>query len=297
MLIVDEAHGAHFAFHENLPLAAAACGADIFIQSTHKTLGSLTQAAMMHVRAHGRVDKARVRASLQLVQSTSPSYLLLSSLDAARHNMSLFGKHMLLKAIQMAQEAKNRILKLPGLSVVEAKINDSSMFQTDLTRLTVLLPLGVSGYELDSYLIDNYGVYAELPALRHVTFIFTASNSISDVENLVSAVSTFVRIPRTRNKETFEIGARFPASKPFRMTPREAFFSESETVPTWTAIGRVSADVLCPYPPGIPVIIPGEVVTSDAVETFRDILRRVGCVTGAPDDTLGSLRVIKDRFG
>jgi arginine decarboxylase len=294
-LIVDEAHGAHFAFHDALPTPAAACGADIVVQSTHKTLGAMTQAAMMHIRSSPLLSASRVASSLQLVQSTSPSYLLLASLDAARDAMARNGRPLLQRAIDLASTAAVRISAMDGFSVLEAEgVQGSGSFELDATRVTVLLPRDVSGYDLDEHLIDRFGVYAELPSFRHITLIFTPGNSQDDVDTLITSLALFRATPDPPRRPSV------PASPPpvlgrhapRAMTPRDAFFAPAERVSADDAVGRVSADTLCPYPPGIPVVVPGETITRDCVALLRAVLDAGGSVSGAADDALATLRVV-----
>lgn len=296
-LIVDEAHGAHFAFNESLPLTAASCGADVVVQSTHKTLGALTQSAMMHVRTSERVSHARIAASLQLVQSSSPSYLLLSSLDAARDSMAREGRALLQKAIDLAQQASQRIEAIDGFSVLS---KSEHVHALDPTRVTVLLSQEVSGYDLDEHLIDRFGVYAELPSFRHITFIFTPGNCQEDVDTLVTSLSLFSatreygRSPSLPKYAPFALGARALTGA---MSPRAAFFADAECIPAESAIGRISADTLCPYPPGIPVVLPGERVTAECVAILRAVLEAGGSVSGAADESLETLRVVSKSDG
>lgn len=296
-LIVDEAHGAHFAFHPGLPTPAAACGADAVVQSTHKTLGALTQAAMLHVQSSPRMLPPRVSASLQLVQSTSPSYLLMSSLDAARALMAQDGRALLASAIALARNASTRIATLEGFSVLTMAKDTSAagLFALDPTRVTVLLPETMSGYDLDEHLIDTFGIYAELPAFRHITFIFTPGNSQADVDTLVTSLAVFAVTAKETPRQAM------PASPPSMSTtavsvlsPRDAFFAETETVTAVNAVGRVSADTLCPYPPGIPMLIPGEEISAECIDYLHAVLAAGGSVSGAQDDSLSELRVVKN---
>lgn len=296
-LIVDEAHGAHFAFHPALPTPAAACGADAVVQSTHKTLGALTQAAMLHVRSSPRMLPARVSASLQLVQSTSPSYLLMSSLDAARDQMAQNGRALLASAIALARDASTRIAALEGFSVLSMTKDRSTlgMFALDPTRVTVLLPETMSGYDLDEHLIDMFGTYAELPAFRHITLIFTPGNSQADVDTLVTSLAVFAATAKETPRQAMPASPPSMSKRPVSvLSPRDAFFSRTETVAIANAVGRVSADTLCPYPPGIPLLIPGEEISSECIDYLHAVLAAGGSVSGAPNDSLSELRVVKN---
>lgn len=295
-LIVDEAHGAHFTFHHSLPASAASCGADVVIQSTHKTLGALTQAAMMHVRDSSMVRASRVALALQLVQSTSPSYLLLSSLDAARSQMVSSGERDLLRAIDLASDAAHRISELSGFSILRPSTSaECELFDIDATRVTVLLPPSVSGFDLDDFLIAQFGVYAELPTFRHVTFIFTPGNSEADVDILVKAISFFnvaKEITGPPPKLTAAPLSFYKVRAARAMTPRDAFFSLAERVSCEQAVGRVSAVSLCPYPPGIPVVCPGEIISQECVDFLLAVIESGGSVTGAGSGNLTNIQVV-----
>ena len=189
-LLVDEAHGAHFHFHPDLPTSALAAGADLSVQSTHKVLGAMTQASMLHIQGK-RIDPQRISKALQLLQSTSPSYLLLASLDAARQQMALYGKQLMTRTLQLADEARSRIKEIPSISVLEAIQPPTPGFITlDRTRLTVnVTQLGLSGFEADEILHQKLGVTAELPMLQNLTFMISLGNTQADIDKLVAALT------------------------------------------------------------------------------------------------------------
>ena len=191
-LLVDEAHGPHFAFHPDLPPSALSVGADLAVQSTHKVLGAMTQASMLHVQGH-RVDRERLSKALQLVQSTSPSYLLLASLDGARQQMALYGELLMTQTLQLADQARNQISQIPGLSVLEL-VKTPGFLALDRTRLTVrVTELGLSGFEADEIFHQQLGVIAELPTLEHLTFIISLGNTEADINQLVQAFTTLAQ--------------------------------------------------------------------------------------------------------
>lgn len=309
-VIVDEAHGAHLSFHDDLPESATECNADFVVQSTHKTLTAFTQAAMLHFQ-RAAVDESRVSAALQLVQSTSPNYLLMASLDATRALMQGSGRELMEKTIMLAHRCAQRIASLEGFSVVgletqhqcdgdELEISkisspcDSSMHARDPTRITVLLPENVTGYDIDTHLIDRFGVYAELPSFRHITFVVTPGTTQEDVDTLVTSLAVYNAT--SREKSPFSNGFKCGniGIQDVKMTPRQAFFAPSTTVDVSEVVGRVCAETLCPYPPGIPVLLPGEVVTQESVDILKAVLDAGGSVSGARDDTLSTIRVIEN---
>lgn len=303
-LIVDEAHGAHLPFHPELPVDAARLGADVVLHSVHKTLPAMTQSAIMHVRRHSGVDDTRVRAALRLVQSSSPNYILLASLDAARALMQEEGRALLTRTIALARLCAKRIARLDGFSVLNLTsfdepnmTNRASIYAHDPTRVTVLLPSHVSGYDVDEILIDRFGVYAELPSFRHITFIFTPGTTEEDVDRLVTSLTVYAAttpIPKTKSGIHPGLPMFSPVQYTMRMTPRQAFFAPSQSVPAAKAIGCISAETLCPYPPGIPVLLPGEIVTQHGIQLLKTVLDAGGSVSGASDNTLSTIRVIDE---
>ena len=298
-LIVDEAHGPHFHFHPDLPQAALAAGADLTVQSTHKVLAALTQAAMVHVQGD-RIDRPRLSRALQLFQSTSPSYLLLASLDAARQQMALDGPRLLERTLTLAHRAGHQLKAIPGLSVLELDPAGCSPGFVDLdrTRLTLgIAALGQDGFSIDQLLDQTYGVIAELPTQNYLTFIISLGNTLADIERLVSAWEQMVPtlepspVPRQLPRSGLNPG---PLISTPVMSPREAHFRTSEPVPRAQAPGRISGESVCLYPPGIPLILPGEMISVAAVDQLTQVLAEGGTVTGCSDSSLQTLKVVQE---
>ncbi|NET38107.1 MAG: aminotransferase class I/II-fold pyridoxal phosphate-dependent enzyme [Cyanothece sp. SIO1E1] len=319
-LLVDEAHGPHFAFHPDLPIPALAAGADLTVQSTHKVLAALTQAAMLHTQG-AFIDPDRISKALQLVQSTSPNYLLLASLDAARQQMALQGQALLGQTLKLANQARDSISQIPGVSVLSP--NSAGLtpgFQTlDPTRLTVdVSSLGLTGFAADEILHQQLGVTAELPSLRQLTFIISLGNTATDVERLVQAVETLqcnawgrgagkagvMRIPvETLHRNVWDPKNHLNIHKTAHtqnsfppLTPRQAFFAPTETIPLNQSLNRISAELVCPYPPGIPVLLPGEQVSEEAIAYLKHVIAAGGVITGCADVNLRSLQVVPENI-
>ena len=281
-LLVDEAHGAHFAFHPDLPPSALSVGADLTVQSTHKVLGAMTQASMLHLQGL-LIDPSRVSKALQLLQSTSPSYLLLASLDAARQQMALQGKHLMTKTLQLADEANKRLKEITDISILEF-IPRAGFTYFDRTRLTVdVSQLGLTGFEADEILHQQLGVTCELPLPKHLTFIITFGNTPEDIEKLIQAFHTLSQSPSSLPS---------PPSPLSPISPREAFFAPTETLPITQSINRICGELICPYPPGIPVLMPGETITSEAIDYLQQVLALGGTITGSSDPSLKTIQVI-----
>ncbi len=298
-LLVDEAHGPHFHFHPHLPPSALSADADLTVQSTHKVLGAMTQASMLHIQGN-RINTERLKKALQLVQSTSPNYLLLASLDAARQQMALYGNQLMTNTLALAKAARDKISQIPGLSVLETT-NTPGFFTLDSTRLTVRVSeLGLSGFEVDKIFHQQLGVTAELPTLQHLTFIISLGNREADIQQLIKAftkISQEYSLPQVRGKirETERFYSPLPTPHsplPTPSSPRQAFFAPTETLPIDQTPGKISAEIVCPYPPGIPALMPGEQINQATIEYLQNILNLGGNITGCSDTSLKTLKVV-----
>jgi len=278
-LLVDEAHGAHFAFHPDFPISAMAAGADLTVQSTHKTLSALTQASMLHVQG-SRIDRDRIARSLQLVQSTSPNYLLLASLDAARAQMAAQGMELMTQTLELADRARSQLKSVLSFSP------SPGCFAVDRTRVTITVShLGLDGFTADE-LLQTFGVTAEFPSLQHLTFIVSLGNTQTDIDRLIQACD---RLPVRAAIAPILENVVQPC---FSISPREAFFAPSQPLPIEHAIDQISAELVCPYPPGIPVLLPGERITKSAIAFLQTVLQAGGFISGCSDPTLNRLKVV-----
>lgn len=242
----------------------------------------MTQASMLHIQGH-RVERERLNKALQLVQSTSPSYLLLASLDAARQQMALYGETLMTRTLQLAAEARQGIARIPRLSVLEP-IETPGFFALDQTRLTVsVLELGLSGFEADAIFHQQLDVTAELPTLQHLTFIISLGNTHADIQQLIHAFTVLSQDAKPRQFQMpLEIFQQWQAQLLFihpssfvvhpPLSPREAFFAPTETLPIEQTPDRICAELVCPYPPGIPALMPGELINPAAIEYLQQIL-------------------------
>ncbi len=290
-LLVDEAHGAHFAFHPDLPPSALSMGADLTVQSTHKVLGAMTQAAMLHLQGE-RIEPFRISKALQLLQSTSPSYLLLASLDAARQQMALLGKELMAKTLLLAETAICRLKEIKGISVLEFDPKPGFNY-FDRTRLTVdVSQLGLTGFTADEILHQQLGVTCELPLPKHLTFIITFGNNLEDIDKLIQAFTILANSYKNDGNFISITDCRLPTSN-YSISPRKAFFASTETLPIKQSISRICGELICPYPPGIPILMPGEIITSEAINYLQQVLVFGGQVTGCSDSSLETIKVIK----
>lgn len=300
-LIVDEAHGPHFAFHPDLPTPALALGADLVIQSTHKVLSSLTQSAMLHVQGD-RIDRDRMSQAWALVQSTSPSYLLLASLDAARQQMATVGRDLLERTLDLSRQARQQLQEISGISVISpAQIQaGTEPYALDLTRITVdLRQLGITGFAADEFFCDRAQVVAELPGLHHMTFIVSIGNTAADIDRLVSGFEQLSQAVQQGEipADAGAIATPDPLTQcvsTVPVSPRQAFFSPAVKLSPSDAIGQISAETICPYPPGIPTLLPGEQISAAAIAQLQQVLAAGGIITGCSDPALQTLKVVKN---
>jgi arginine decarboxylase len=294
-LVVDEAWGAHLAFHEDLPEHALASGADLVVSSTHKIVGSLTQSAMLHLghASAERIDEYVVDRAVTLVESTSPNSLLLGSLDAARHFAVNEGPALLAETIAALALARQAIRELPGLDVLDERIvGRPGVHGYDPLRLAVdVRATGASGYQVARLMHEHDDVNLELAGETVIVAVFgMGETATGHAARLVEALAHAVE--RLGGDE--DAGGRFtppPPWGPLEMTPREAFLGAQEVVPVEEAVGRIAAESLASYPPGIPNVLPGERITPATWDYIQAILAHGGSLRGASDRTLRTARV------
>ena len=291
LLLVDEAHGAHLRFSDRLPVSAMDAGADLAAQSTHKLLGALTQASLLLGRK-GRVDFSRVQKAASLLQTTSPNYLLLASLDIARLQMATEGRERIERAIDLSHGLRRSIRELPGLSCLGPEcVGTAGAAGLDPTKLTVSVrSLGISGLEAERILRHRCKIQCELSDPGNLLFILSMADTKQEANRLLDGLSYLSR--RCHGKET-----PLPLPPPCppalqRLSPREAFWAPTETVAVNKAAGRISAEQISFYPPGIPVLCPGEEISAERIRYIRE-LQAMGCrVTGPADPTLQTIETI-----
>jgi arginine decarboxylase len=295
-LIVDEAWGAHLHFHPELPPDALGSGADLVNSSTHKIVGSLTQAAMLHLGRGGRVDAAIVDRCVSLVETTSPSGLLTGSLDAARRQVYVHGEELLGKAIDAIARTRDRIREIPGLDVLDERLVGSpGVAGFDPMRLGIdVRGTGSSAQRLWKAAFHVSGLDLELYSGNVVVAIFGVGEDPEAagerlVAGLRKAVAELEETPGAPDEKL----APAPPWGELVLTPREAFLGPQEVVPFDAAAGRVAAEGLAAYPPGIPNVLPGERLTPETLDFIRESLAHGGYVRGGSDRELRTLRVAR----
>jgi arginine/lysine/ornithine decarboxylase len=304
-LLVDEAWGPHFHFHPALPLDALEAGADLCINSTHKMLGSLSQTAMLHQKGE-RIRLDRLKAVVKLFLSTSPNLVLIASLDVARRQMAVEGSALLSRTIELANDTRRRLNAIPGiLCFGEEECGKPGVFDLDPTKITITVKaLGYTGYEAEEILRRRYNVQCELADLFNCLALFTIGTTQESADRLVYGVKELSREDRPidvfspsgvleRRLATGTYG--LPKIPPIRLNPREAFLAETESVPFRQSAGRICAEVITPYPPGIPVISPGEEIEPEVISYLR-LEQRAGVrMQGPYDSELRTIRVVKEH--
>jgi lysine decarboxylase len=293
-LVVDEAWGAHLHFHPNLPAAALESGADLVTSSTHKIVGSLTQAAMLHVGRGGRIDAAVVDRCVSLVETTSPSGLLSGSLDAARRQVSVHGERMLGEALEARAGIREQIRAIPGLDVLDERmVGRPGVAGWDPMRLGIdVRGTGSSAQRLWKKAFHVSEIDLELYSGNVVVAIFGVGEPTEEAgERLVAGLRTAVAELEETPGAPDEKLAPTPPWGELVMTPREAFLGPQEVIPFDAAAGRIAAEGLAAYPPGIPNVLPGERLTAETLDFIRESVAHGGYVRGSSDRELKTLRV------
>ena len=295
-VLLDEAHGPHLHFHPELPSSGMAAGIDLAVQSTHKIIGGMTQASMLHARKE-RIDLDRLSTVLRYLQTTSPSYILMASLDLARMQMATEGVKLLGRALELARWARIKIREIPGLRCANrTEIQAMSGGENDLdeTKLTIdVRGWGVSGYQVSQRLNLEFGIQVEMADIDHVLVIVSIGDHRGDLERLVNALVALSR-ENHRQASRSPVPSMVFFDNLLRMTPREAFFAHHETVPLEDSTGLIASDIVTVYPPGVPLLVPGEEITAPVIDTlcrFRDS----GATMDGLDMTNRFIQVVKNH--
>ncbi|MDQ6781628.1 MAG: PLP-dependent transferase, partial [Candidatus Eremiobacteraeota bacterium] len=301
-LLVDEAWGPHLHFHPELPPSATASGADVCVNSTHKLLAGMSQASMLHTTGD-RIEQGRLRSTLRLFQSTSPSLVLLASLDVARMQMATQGEALLSRTLALARQTRRELNAIEGVYCMgRDQVGRPGVAGYDETRMVInVKDLGYTGYEADAILRERFGVQIELADLFNVVALVTIGDTETTVARLVAAVRGLAHAdgsgaaiaPSGMLRQRLQHGTyRLPPIPEQVVTPREAFLSDHVEIGLDESIGKICAEVVTPYPPGIPILCPGERISSEIVE-YLQLERRAGShMQGPVDPQLHTIRVL-----
>jgi lysine decarboxylase len=296
-LIVDEAWGAHLRFADDLPPSALECGADLVISSTHKMGGSLTQSAMIHLAHGSRIDSDLVDRVVTLVETTSPSAILSMSLDAARRRAAVHGRELLARTVAALREAHAALRAVPGLDVLDpTHAGVPGVAGWDPLRLVVdVRGTGISGHRFAQLLREEQNTFVELATESVVVAAFgLGGDAVELAPRFVRAcerVARGARVEGARAQVPFAIPPRWG---PLELTPRDAFLGPQEAVELDEAEGRIAAESLAAYPPGIPNVLPGERLTAETLEFIHRTLAEGGFVRGPVDRSLHTIRVVRE---
>lgn len=290
LLLADEAHGSHLYFSDKLPVAAMHADADMAALSMHKSGGSLTQSSMLLIG--NRVPEGYVHQIINLTQTTSASYLLLASLDVSRRNMALRGTEMIDKIIDQVEYARDEINTIGDYYAYSKElINGDSIFDFDITKLSVYTrSIGLAGIEVYDILRDEYDIQTEFGDIANLLAYVSVGDRLKDIERLVSALAEIRRNYRQTGRKMLKAEYINPQ---VICGPQEAFYSEKESLPIDQTVGRVCSEFVMCYPPGIPILAPGEKITEEILQYIR-YAKKKGCsMTGPEDMNIRFLNVMK----
>ncbi|WP_270939909.1 aminotransferase class I/II-fold pyridoxal phosphate-dependent enzyme [Romboutsia lituseburensis] len=293
IVLVDEAHGAHFPFNKELPPSAMSLGADMSAVSIHKTGGALTQASALLVNKKN-VDIGKIRRSINMLQSTSASYLLMSSIDGARYNLEKNGENQLSNALSLSRYAKHKLNKIKGIKVISTELTKSDGCRyIDETKLCINTKgINLTGFEVYDLLYSEFGVQVELGDLYNILALVSIGTTKYDIDKLINAIDTISKVYK-KNKSINYIKLKeiIPS---VGINPRDAFYKEKEIVKLELALDRVSGESIMAYPPGIPIIAPGEIITKDIIDYIKMLKEQKAHLTDMNDKSLETILVIKD---
>jgi len=290
LVLVDEAHGTHFYFGKDLPISAMEAGADMAAVSMHKSGGSLTQSSFLLLGP--AVKAGYARQIVNLTQTTSGSYLLLSSLDISRRNLALKGEMIFAQVAELAEYVRNEINKIGDYYAFSKDlVNGDSVYDFDVTKLSVhTRDIGLAGIEVYDLLRDEYDIQIEFGDIGNILAYISVGDRERDVERLISALSEIRRCYRRSKSGLFTQEYITPQVV---ITPQAAFYADKESLPLRQTVGRVCSEFVMCYPPGIPILAPGEQITSEIVDYIK-YAKEKGCsMTGPEDHNIEQLNVLK----
>jgi arginine decarboxylase len=294
-VLVDEAHGVHIHFHDELPLSAMQAGADMAATSVHKLGGSMTQSSVLNIK-EGLISTNRIQSILSMLTTTSTSYLLLASLDVARKRLATEGRELIEQTIQLAQSIRTRINEIDHISCIgEEILGTKATFDYDPTKLIISIKeLGLNGFYVEQWLREKYNIEVEMSDLYNILCIITPGDTAKEGDVLVEALRDLADEVEHRPVKVAPPKVMLPDIPLLALTPRDAFYAETEVVPIDESEGRIIAEFIMVYPPGIPIFIPGEIITKENLLYIKKNMEVGLPVQGPEDEEIKSLRVIKE---
>ena len=292
LVLVDEAHGAHLHFTDKLPLSAMDAGADMAAVSMHKSGGSLTQSSILLIGE--RMNPEYVRQIINLAQSTSASYLLMASLDISRRNLALRGKESFEKVIELSEYARREINAIGGYYAYSKELIDGvSVCDFDVTKLSVYTQgIGLTGIEVYDLLRDEYDIQIEFGDIGNILAYISIGDRIQDIERLVGALAD---IKRLYSRDGKDLIAGEYIQPELVLSPQEAFYSERKSLTLDESVGQVCGEFVMCYPPGIPILAPGERITREIVDYIQFAKERGCSLQGTEDPEVNHINVIKRK--
>ncbi len=291
-VLADEAHGTHLYFGENLPISAMAAGADLAAVSMHKSGGSLTQSSLL--LAGPSMSEGHIRQMINLTQTTSGSYLLMASLDISRRNLALRGREDFARVVDLAEYARKEINEIGGYDAYSRElVNGDSVFDFDVTKLSIYTyGIGLAGIEVYDLLRDEYDIQTEFGDLGNLLAYVSIGDRKQEIERLVGALA---EVKRRFQKKGAWMQVPEYLSPHVAVTPRDAFYASKESLPIAETKGRVCSEFVMCYPPGIPILAPGEEITADILK-YIEYAREKGCsLTGSEDPDVQRLNVVNEN--
>jgi len=294
-VLVDEAHGVLIHFNKKLPMSAMEAGADMAATSVHKLGGSMTQSSVLNVRK-GLINPQRVQTILSMLTTTSTSYPLLASLDTARRQLALYGERLADEAIALANEARSAINNIPGLYCFgEEILGDEATFDYDPTKLTIhVRHLGVTGYDVENWLRDHFNLEIEMSDMYNILCLVTSGDSAESIQKLIIALKTLSET-YFEGAEARELIVKIPEIPHLALTPRDAFYEDTEVIPFKESVGRIIAEFIYVYPPGIPILLPGEVISQQNIDYIIEHVEVGLPVKGPEDRSIEYVKVIMEE--
>ena len=293
VLLVDEAHGAHFCFHSKLPISAMEAGADMCVQGAHKTLPALTQSALLHINHTQSVNVERIKSALKLFQTTSPSFILMTYLDIARHIMEQQGQQKLERVICTANNIRDDLNQKDYIYCIDRKvIGKDNIYDVDATRFTVHFHNGTrTGYEVAKILNQKFNIQVEMADIYNIVCILSVGDYKKDLKDLCRAIKQLKSNIGGVQKRISAV----PPKSLYAVSTREAYFADTHQIPLKQAEGSISATVVSCYPPCIPILCPGELITREIIAYIYKMHACSAKITGLKENF--SIRVIRHNQG
>lgn len=295
-VLVDEAHGVHTHFHDQLPISAMDAGADIAATSVHKLGGSLTQSSVLNLQGN-LVEAQHVQAILSMLTTTSTSYILLASLDTARRFLAIEGEESLTRTLELARFARVKINEIPGLTCPGREwLTTHARYDLDETKLLIHVgDLQINGHEASNWLREKHKIEVEMSDLYNVLCLITLGDNKSSIDALIYALEDMAHcFPTTHGSKNRSIS--LPEVPELVVSPRTAFYSETEAIPFNQAAGQIMAEFIFMYPPGIPILLPGERITEENIAYIEKNKAAGLIVQGTQDPTVEMVRVIRPKI-